>query len=175
MTQESIDVTIREAIPSDAAKLLEIMKQIGKETPYLVIDEAGLKLSAEEMSHYLAQIYESKNNVFLVALVDGKMVGSIRVKGEPEKRIEHIGEIGISILKDYWGFGLGTRLIEEAICWARESKVIRRLELTVQDRNQRAIHVYRKIGFVTEAVMERGAKTDDGEFLDVHLMRLLID
>ena len=36
--------------------------------------------------------------------------------------------------------------MEELIRWAHESHVIRRLELTVQDRNQRAIHVY-KIGF----------------------------
>ncbi|HCN85595.1 MAG TPA: GNAT family N-acetyltransferase, partial [Enterococcus faecalis] len=30
-------------------------------------------------------------------------------------------------------------------------------------------------GYETEAIMPRGAKTDQGEFLDVHLMRLLID
>ena len=136
--------SIREAVPTDADQLLSVMSKIGSETPYLVMDERGMAMSTASVS------------------------------ASSKKRMEHIGEIGISILKEYWGYGLGSILMEELIRWAHESHVIRRLELTVQDRNQRAIHVYKKLGFETEAIMPRGAKTDQGEFLDVHLMRFLI-
>lgn len=170
-----IEFTIREAIPDDAADILEVLRIIGKETPFLVMDEKGMEMTPDEMSENLANLYESPNNVLMVALADGKVIGTASVKASAKKRMEHIGEIGISILKDYWGFGLGSLMMEELILWAQESGVIRRLELTVQHRNQRAVHVYEKIGFKTEAIMERGAKTDDGEFLDVHLMRLMVD
>ena len=172
---EQVDIVIRKAVPTDAAEILAVMKLIGEETPYLVMDEQGSDLSEEGMALNLASLYESPNNVLLVALANGKIAGTANVSASYKKRIEHIGEIGISILEAYWGIGLGTLLLEEIIIWAEESTVIKRLELTVQERNKRAIHLYRKIGFVSEATMPRGAKTDEGEFLDVQLMRLLID
>ncbi|MDA9472310.1 GNAT family N-acetyltransferase [Enterococcus sp. 5H] len=170
-----IEFTIREAIPDDAADILEVLRIIGRETPFLVMDEKGMEMTPDEMSENLANLFESPNNVLMVAIADGKVIGTASVKASAKKRMEHIGEIGISILKDYWGFGLGSLMMEELILWVQESGVIRRLELTVQHRNQRAVHVYEKIGFKTEAIMERGAKTDDGEFLEVHLMSLMVD
>lgn len=170
-----VEFTIREAIPADAADILQALRIVGRETPYLVMDEKGLEMTQDEMSENLANLYESPNNVLMVALADGKVIGTASVKASAKKRMEHIGEIGISILKDYWGFGLGSLMMEELISWAQESEVIRRLELTVQHRNQRAVHVYEKMGFTTETIMPRGAKTDDGEFLDVHLMSMMID
>lgn len=168
-------MAICEAIPADAAELLTVMQQIGRETPYLVMDEKGLAMNEAEMQRNLDQLYESKNNVLLLALADEKIVGTASIKAAEQHRMEHIGEIGISLLKEYWGYGLGSILMEELIQWSSESGVIRRLELTVQDRNKRAIHVYEKMGFQTEAIMPRGAKTDEGLFLDVHLMSYLID
>ena len=52
---------------------------------------------------------------------------------------------------------------------------IRRLELTVQARNKRAVHLYQKFGFGIEGTKKRGARTKNGEFLDVYLMAKLID
>lgn len=173
MTEQTF--SIREAVPTDADQLLSVMSKIGSETPYLVMDERGMAMSTAELAENLATLYESPNNVLLVALAGEAIIGTASVSASSKKRMEHIGEIGISILKQYWGYGLGSILMEELIRWAHESHVIRRLELKVQDRNQRAIHVYKKLGFETEAIMPRGAKTDQGEFLDVHLMRLLID
>ena len=170
-----VEFTIREAIPSDGAQILQVLEIIGSQTPYLVMDEKGLEMTTDEMGDNLANLYESSHNILMVALANEKVIGTASVKASSKKRVEHIGEIGISILQDYWGFGLGSLMMEELIVWAKESGVIRRLELTVQHRNQRAVHVYEKIGFMTEAIMSRGAKTDDGEFLDVHLMSMMID
>lgn len=171
----TVDFVIREAVPNDGDNILSVLKIIGSETPFLIMDEKGLEMNSEAMCENLANLYESSNNVLLVALANDEVVGTASVKASSKRRMEHIGEIGISILKDYWGFGLGSLMMEEIILWAKESQVIRRLELTVQDRNQRAIHVYEKLGFKTEAIMPRGAKTDIDEFLDVHLMSMMID
>lgn len=172
---ETQTFVIREAIPSDAKELLQVMKVIGGETPFLIMDEEGIDISVDEMFVNLEKLYDCQNNIFMVALADDKIIGTASVKASLKKRMEHIGELGISILKEYWGYGVGNLLMEELLIWARDSGVIRRLELTVQHRNQRAIHLYEKIGFHTEAIMPRGAKTDDGEFLDVHLMSLMVD
>ena len=52
----------------------------------------------------------------------------------------------LELKKAYWGYGLGSILMEEAIEWAQSSGSIRRLQLTVQKRNLAAVHLYKKDG-----------------------------
>lgn len=172
---ESFDISIRETLPEDAAGLKAAMEQIGSETEFLVMDEQGMQLSPELLAQQLTLIAESPNNLSLVALADEQIIGSASVLAESQPRVAHIGEVGISILKEYWGMGLGAYLMEELILWAEASEIIRRLELTVQVRNERAVKLYQKFGFAIEGTLQRGARSDDGEFLDVYLMSLLID
>lgn len=170
-----VDITLREAIPDDAADLLQVSQKIAEETDFLIMDEVGLGLNEEMLSLQLADLYESENNLLLLAFADDKIVGMASVKAAPEFTISHIGEIGISILKEFWGIGLGTALLDEVIYWSENASPLRRLELTVQERNERALHLYQKFGFETEGTMKRGARDAQGEFLDVLLMSKLIN
>mgnify|MGYP003465179078 FL=1 len=172
---EELNITIREAIPDDAAQLLTVMRQIGQETEFLVMDEAGIELPEELLALQLADLYDSPSNVLFLALVDDRIVGTASIKSQPERRIKHIGELGVSILKEYWGLGLGSILIEELLEWAQASQEIFRIELTVQEQNPRAVALYEKFGFKKEALMERGARADDGRFLKVWLMSYLVN
>jgi hypothetical protein len=90
---------LREAIPEDAADLLKVSRQIAKETDFLIMDEAGLGLDEELLELQLANLYESENNVLLLALADDRIVGMASVKAGPEYTVAHIGEMGISVLK----------------------------------------------------------------------------
>lgn len=172
---EDIDVTIREALPEDAQQIVQVSQTIGKQTEFLVMDEFGMNLPVGLLENQLETIYNSQAQLLLVAVVEAEIVGTASVRTSEEKRVDHIGEVGISLLKDYWGMGLGSTLLEELIDWAQQTNQIRRLELTVQKQNKRAIHLYKKYGFQTEAVMKRGARGDDGRFLDVLLMSKMID
>ena len=49
------------------------------------------------------------------------------------------------------------------IDWANHTPTIRRLELTVQARNERAAHLYQKFGFDIEGTKKRGARTKKTE------------
>lgn len=171
---ESIDLTIREAIPTDAVALLKTTRQIGQETEFLVMDEKGINLPEELLAIQLEELYESSMNVLFVALLGDKIVGTASLKTSPEKRISHIAELGISILKDYWGIGLGSILMEELLSWAEENQAIYRLELTVQEQNTVAVHLYEKFGFQKDALLARGARSDEGHFLNVWLMSKLL-
>lgn len=171
---EEVDVIIREAIPKDAENILTLLDAVSKETSYLLANETN-QLTIEEEAEYLLMSNDSPNSLLLVAEVESKIIGIASITASKNKRIEHIGDIGISVLKDYWGLGLGTELMEELIDWACHTEIMRRLELTVQDRNERAISLYEKLGFITEAIMSRGAKTDSGELIDVRLMSRMIN
>lgn len=73
------------------------------------------------------------------------------------------------------GLWIGTHSFRRALNCAQDSGVLRRLELTVQVRNQRAVRLYSSLGFEIEATQKRGAYLTEGEFLDVYSMSKLID
>ncbi|EGP5330655.1 N-acetyltransferase [Enterococcus faecium] len=172
---EEIGIILREAVPDDAKDILSMMEQVNSETEFLALDEAELLLPPETLSEELSYMYESNNNLLLLAINEGTIVGTASVKADSQFRLSHVGEVGISILQEYWGMGLGTFMLEEIINWVKEMGVLFRLELDVQVRNERAVHLYQKMGFQIEAVMLRGARTDLGEFLDVYKMSYLIE
>lgn len=170
---EALDITIREAIPSDAANLLSFLKKVSSQTDYITQSINMANISVEEEEHHLDAIYFSENNTILVALEEEEIIGMATVQSSAIPKVKHIGEVGIVIDEAFWGIGLGHLLMEEVIYWSEEFSIITRLELKVQERNKRARSLYTKIGFKEEALMERGALVD-GEYFNVCLMSLLI-
>ena len=60
----------------------------------------------------------------LLAIYEGTIIGTASVKADSQFRLSHVGEVGISILQEYWGMGLGTLMLEEIISWAKEMGVL---------------------------------------------------
>ncbi|HEL1635639.1 GNAT family N-acetyltransferase [Streptococcus suis] len=168
------EVYFSEAEPADAAAFIDFMNQVARETDYLVMDETGFRFSVDEMETIFEAGIESPRELCLLAKVGSEVVGAISVKSSKQFRISHIGNIFIAVKKACWGHGLGTILLEEVLHWAEEMDVLKRLELTVQVRNQAAVHLYQKLGFNIEGTQIRGARTDEGEWLDLYYMGKLI-
>ncbi|MCO4518837.1 acetyltransferase, GNAT family [Streptococcus infantarius subsp. infantarius] len=166
------EVIVEEAQLSDAKALVDLLSQVSQETDFVVAETI---LSQEDMEIFLERHLESVNEICLVVRVGKELAGVLNVSSTSSPQTNHIGDVFIAVQEKYWGYGLGSLLMEVALDWACHTPVIRRLELTVQDRNSRAVHLYEKFGFKIEATKERGAKTKDGEFLDVYLMSRLID
>ena len=169
------DLLIREAEISDASEVIALLDQIGQESNFTSLDENGISMAESEMQIFIDKQAQSENQITLLAFLNDELAGIINITADQRPRVRHIGDIFLGIKKAFWGFGLGSILMEEAIEWAESSGVIRRLQLTVQKRNLAAIHLYEKMGFITEGLQERGACIERGEFLDVYLMGKLID
>ena len=60
-------------------------------------------------------------------------------------------------MEKYWGFGIGTMLLDTLIEWAR-AEDITKVELKVRVDNQRAISLYHKLGFVDEGHLKNAMK-----------------
>ncbi|MCC5896163.1 MAG: GNAT family N-acetyltransferase [Alkalibacterium sp.] len=169
-----MDCTIREAIPSDAEAVIDLLNRTATQTGFMTQGEEGVGLTVEEEAKELDKIYSSENNSVILAIVDKQVIGIASIHSSSKPKIRHIGDIGIVIDKDFWGMGLGRLMMEDLLEWANESKVLKRLQLQVQHRNSRARALYESLGFDLEAVMQYGVK-DNGEYLDVCLMSKLIN
>jgi RimJ/RimL family protein N-acetyltransferase len=160
---------VRSATVEDARMLSEVRLQIDGETENLnreqgeaYIDEAGFKQIIEEDT-------ESRNNLFLVAEVDGKIVGFSRCEGNKLKRTSHKVEFGVCVLKEFWGFGIGKNFLKGTVHWA-DSNGIRKITLDVLETNVNAIELYKKYGFEVEGVLKKDKFLSDGNYYNTILM-----
>lgn len=81
------------------------------------------------------------------------MIGCVSFNGNTARKMKHYGTIGISVLKEYWGKGIATLLLEKLVCWAKE-KGIKKINLDVFENNKRVIKLYEKFGFKLEGVQK---------------------
>ena len=144
------ELLIREAEPDDAAELVTFLNRVSLETDFTSLDREGILLTDAEMELFLDKQARSENQITLLALLNDEIAGLVNITADQRKRVRHIGDLFIVIGKKYWNNGLGSLLLEEVVEWAQASGILRRLQLTVQTRNQAAVHLYQKNGFVIE-------------------------
>lgn len=105
--------------------------------------------------------------------VDGndKVVGWCDISPLVGQSRAHIGVLGLALLPEARGRGLGAKLLQAAIdkSWARG---LTRIELAVRVDNLKAKALYEQFGFEHEGFIRR-ASLIDGIYYDAHTMALL--
>lgn len=165
------ELLIREAQASDATGQLEFLDRMCGETDFISFGPGEFDLTVDEEAEFIEKCLTKDNQLFIVGEVDGKIVGSLCFVGGSRTRSRHTGEFGVSVLRDYWGLGIGGLLMDTLICWARESGVVTKINLRVYTGNVRAIALYEKKGFVVEGTVSRDLRVN-GEYRDHYLMGL---
>ena len=110
-------------------------------------------------------------NPMMVALAGGKVVGWCDVRREFFPSRAHRRTLGMGLLPEWRGRGIGRRLLEATLAQARRSG-FKRIELDVHADNPRAIALYEKAGFVREGIV-RDASLIDSVFRDAILMAIV--
>lgn len=169
---DQIAWNIRRAVPADAAQLIafvrELLKEPGLDIP-MELDEFSITIDEERQ--ILDQYNKDEDRLFLIAVVGDKIIGEINLSQESRKAWRHIAVLGMSVRREWRNRGVGTALLEEALAWARANPRLRRVELSVYARNEVAIGLYQKYGFIREGIRS-GRIMEQGEFLDDWIMAL---
>ena len=174
MLKSDSSIAIRKATKSDAKAMLEYINKISSESDNLTFGKGEFPLTLEQEENFIDNISRQDNAIFIIAEIDGKIIGNLNFSGGTKPRIAHTGEFGVSVLKDYWGQGVGTYLIKYLINWSKESDIIRKINLRVRSDNYSAIHVYKKLGFIEEGLITRDLLIN-GSFYDSISMGMKID
>ena len=116
------EILIRNAEASDGEGVLENFNLIHAETDYLLSYPGEIGFDAEQESRFLEHRADSQNEIELLALVDGKIVGTAGISAIGAKyKVVHRAEFGISVLKEYWGLGIGRILMGVCIQCAKDA------------------------------------------------------
>lgn len=161
--------TVRLAETNDAKRLELIRLQIDSETEFLDREPGEGYLDAPAFKRLIQLDRETANRVFLVAEVDGNLVGFARCEGSSLKRKVHAVEFGVGVLQAYWGFGLGSALLRASIDWA-ETNGIHKINLSVIEANEKAVALYERYGFQQEGRLRHDKRLRDGHYYDTILM-----
>ena len=163
---------LRNGTMQDARAALDCFNLTHEQTDWLLSypDEAGFTVEQEEL--FLQEKADSENEVYLLADVDGAIVGSAGIDcvGMREK-LRHRAELGIDVDRAYWGLGIGRALVRACIDCARQAGYAQ-LELDVVADNERAIALYRSEGFVEYGRNPKGFRSRLTGWQELVLMRL---
>lgn len=162
---------LRHGAPEDSEKFLELMKQLDQETEFMMLEPGERTSTAEDMETHIKNL--AKSNSLLLLLDDGEQAaGFLSAARGTANRTKHSAYLVTGIRKDYRGKGYGQTLFKELDKWAIKSGITR-LELTVMTHNERAVHLYEKMGFKIEGTLVRSMMVN-GIYVDQYCMAKIL-
>lgn len=161
--------------PADAQRMLDYLKRTAAETHFMLRLPEEVTMTVEEESSYLESSLKDPGAMMINALVEGELAGNVGINPQGLRRkIRHRAGVGIALVKEYWGMGLGRLLMEEAVR-AASAMGYSQLELGVYGDNERAIRLYEKLGFEPWGRIRNAFRLPDGTVCDEILMGLLLE
>ncbi|MDC0435492.1 GNAT family N-acetyltransferase [bacterium] len=103
-----------------------------------------------------------------VAEIKGKIVGWIDIVPIEIESMRHVGLLGMGVVAEHRGKGIGSELINKATNHAWDAG-LKRIELEVFSNNAVAINLYKNNGFKIEGTKCNGRYLN-GKYEDVHFM-----
>lgn len=166
-------VEIRNAEVRDAERILRYCKIVGSETDNLLFGSEGLNISVESERIILSNIASREKDIMLVAIEDDdEVVGIGNIGGNMRERISHQARLAISIRQSHWGQGIGSKMMQALIDFAK-SEAIEIITLEVYRDNEPAIKLYKKFGFEEIGYFKNFSKVN-GVYKDAILMNLYL-
>lgn len=162
---------IRSPQEEDIPGMLDYLRLSAGETDFLLrYPEECEQYTPEGERVLFNQVNAADNEAMLVCLVEGKVAGNCNIRWSKKAKTRHRASVGIALLKEYWGQGIGTRLFQELIRIAQDNPCILQMELAYVEGNSRARALYEKMGFRITGMQPNAIRLKDGTLLNEYYM-----
>lgn len=169
------NISVDIAMPQFAFdEILRMIEKLSDESDNLPFNSEDIGIDVVDLRKFIERLNLADNSIFLVAMHESEPVGFGYLEGGRRARTHHCTNLGIGVLLEYSGCGIGKAIMTALIDYARGTESIAKIELQVRKENQRAIKLYKSCGFEVEGISKRSLFID-GEFYDYVHMGMLID
>ena len=153
---------LRGADEMDAQGVMDNFLLTHGQTDFLSSYPEETLLTLEGETKFLRERAASPDEIEIAAELDGQIVGTagIHSLGRREK-MRHRAGFGVSIDRAYWGLGIGRALTEACIDCAKTAGYLQ-LELEAVAENERALSLYRSVGFIEYGRNPKGFRSRRG-------------
>lgn len=171
LSKDGDNFIFREPKMSDAKSCMEFINELVREgAPITINKKVTLKEEQTWLKKQVAKIKGGK--VFMiVAEKNGEIVAICEIIRR-KYNMAHIADLGISVKKKYRRVGIAEAIFREVLKKA-DGKGIEIVRLCVYEYNAPAKALYKKLGFVREAVLKNEIKCA-GKCKNAHVMSLYI-
>ncbi len=173
MIKNGQTLLIREAERSDAERVFEHFGLACRETDFLSFGQGEIRLTLQAEADYIERSKGTENCIYLLALSGETIAGILFFWAGVRPRTRHSGEFGVTVLKEYWGLGIASLLMDSMLEWAKNNNIIKKINLRTRADNHRAIALYERKGFEVEGILKKDTFTD-GVYYDTLWMGLII-
>ncbi len=166
-------ITIRSACAEDAEALVRIEAEPADDGDWSFSKDPSTPWDQRlhKKRHWISWHAEQAGGLFLVAEMDGEIVGWICCSQGQDRWHAHRGTLTIVfVVKERRHRGIGSSLTGELLGWADEGAVLKSIGLKVVSLNEPAIRLYRRYGFTVEGTLRRSVRLDEERYADEILM-----
>jgi len=153
----------------DTEEMLGFLRQTAAETHFLLREPVDVTDTLESEQHFIQQLLDSDFHLMIVAEVEGRLAGNCGLKIKTNSKVKHRSEIGLGLLKEFWGLGIGSAMFDEMIAAAKVHGCTQ-MELLVMQGNERGMALYVKKGFQIVGTIPNAIRLPDGSYLDEYIM-----
>lgn len=169
------EILIKSAGPEDAMKVKLHREATAAETHFMAREPEDGPFNLERIKEGLSSFAESERDFMVSAYLDGEMVGDLGVSVvKPHIKYLHRAYLGMAIREEFTGMGLGSFMMQTALQQAKENR-FEQVELGVYSDNDRARHMYTKMGFKEYGKNPRAFKLKNGTYADEIIMVNFLD
>lgn len=163
-----MSINITPILQSDTPAFRECLDRVARERRFLAL------LEAPSLEHMHAFVAEGLRHGVprVIAKLEDHLIGWCDIQPGWHHTLRHCGSLGMGILPEFRGQGLGQRLFDNCITLAQQAGITR-VELEVRSDNEQALALYRRLGFELEGIKRRGMQID-GEYKNTTTMALLL-
>ncbi|MBO4572517.1 MAG: GNAT family N-acetyltransferase [Clostridia bacterium] len=167
--------TVRSPREKDVSAMLEYLYITAAETDFLLrYPEDCVEYTPESEKAVFDRINNSESEAMFACFLDGRVIATANVMWRTRIKTRHRAYVAITVIKEFWGQGLGTRLMTEMTELAKANENIMQIELEYIEGNERARALYEKLGFKTYAEKPNAIRLKDGTLLKEYSMMLEI-
>ena len=97
------------------------------------------------------------------------LIGTCNLYRKSIRKIKDVYTLGISLDKNYWGYGFGSETIGGLIKYAFKAKKARLLEIMCELNNKRSRTMIEHLGFNLDGIIKKYGQLYDGTIYDIAL------
>lgn len=157
---------LRAIKPEEAEAFLSYFRFVYAESNLFLLRDQ-VDRTVDQQRRHLEDL--SRRGLMMGAFVDGLLVGHLDLIRRTPVRRSHVVEFTMAILQSHHRQGLGRKMVEATLEWAKERGNIHKVALNVRSHNEGAQALYRNLGFVEEGRRVNEYRVD-GQYVDEILM-----
>jgi ribosomal protein S18 acetylase RimI-like enzyme len=168
------NIVVRRATQSDVPSLIRNFQKVANEKIYLLTE----KVSPEQKKGIRKRITDSSSLVLVAELVTAKKrytVGELALaRPGSSRKSRHVRNLSMSVINGFRGLGIGSALMDYATDWAKKTREVEKISLSVFSSNVKALNLYKRFGFEIEGIRKKAFILTDQKYVDEVEMGLFV-